>query len=117
MPASKTLAAMVLLMVGGILRAQEVPSGDAVQGKKQYMDFGCWQCHGTTGAGGGWQGPKLAPRPMPFAAFLFQLRTPRAQMPHYSVKALSDKEVAGIYAYLLAVPVGPPASQIELLKR
>ncbi len=57
--------------------AAETGAGDATTGRKHYQDFGCWQCHGTTGAGGGWQGPKLAPDPLPYVAFAAQIRKPR----------------------------------------
>jgi mono/diheme cytochrome c family protein len=106
-----------LLLVCAAATAQTPPGADATRGRRHYTDFGCWQCHGTTGAGGGWQGPKLAPRPVAFAAFAYQLRNPRAQMPHYPQKLLSDQDVADIYAYLQSIPAGRPASQIDLLKR
>jgi mono/diheme cytochrome c family protein len=112
----KACAALSILLCA-LANAQTVPSGDAAKGRKQFTDFGCWQCHGTTGAGGGWQGPKLAPGPVAFAAFAYQLRNPRAQMPHYALKLLSDQDVADIYAYLRSIPAGRPASQIDLLKR
>jgi mono/diheme cytochrome c family protein len=113
----KAWSATSLLLICALAIAQNVPRGDASKGRRQYTDFGCWQCHGTTGAGGGWQGPKLAPGVVPFAAFAYQVRNPRAQMPHYAQKLLSDQDVADIYAYLQSIPPGRPASQIDLLKR
>jgi mono/diheme cytochrome c family protein len=113
----RTIAALGLLTLAIAAHGQDAPPGDATKGRKQYMDFGCSQCHGTTGAGGGWQGPKIAPNPMAYAAFAYQLRTPRAQMPHYPQRLLSDQDVADIYAYMKSIPAGKPASQIELLKR
>jgi len=96
--------------------AQEAPNGDVERGREAYADYGCWQCHGTTGAGGGWQGPKIAPTPIPYAAFAYQIRTPRAIMPHYAAQLLSDAQVADIYAYLRSIPVGRSAEEIELLR-
>jgi ubiquinol-cytochrome c reductase cytochrome c subunit len=113
----RTFGSASLLAFCAMASAQSPPAGDATRGRQHYTDFGCWQCHGTTGAGGGWQGPRLAPRPVAFAAFAYQLRNPRAQMPHYSRKLLSDQDVADIYAYLQSIPAGRPASQIDLLKR
>lgn len=91
--------------------------GDVGRGRRDFQDFGCSACHGTTGAGGGWQGPKLAPEPISYEAFLMQLREPAAKMPRYSPAVLSDREAAGLYAYLRAVPKGRSADQIEMLKR
>ena len=96
--------------------ADESPDGNVARGRDTYRAVGCWQCHGTTGAGGGWQGPKLAPTPIPFAAFMLQLRTPRGSMPRYAEKLLSDREVADVYAYLRSVRPGRSAAQIEILK-
>jgi mono/diheme cytochrome c family protein len=89
--------------------------GDVARGRESYHAFGCWQCHGTTGAGGGWQGPKIAPTPIPFAAFVLQLRTPRGNMPHYPEQLLSDRDVADLYAFLSSIPSGRTADQIEIL--
>jgi mono/diheme cytochrome c family protein len=91
--------------------------GDAVAGRHDFQDFGCSACHGTTGSGGGWQGPKLAPDPIPFEAFLAQLREPVSKMPRYSTTVLSDREAADLYAYLRGVPKGKSASQIKILQR
>jgi len=96
--------------------AQETPGGDVDLGRTTYESYGCWQCHGTTGAGAGWQGPKIAPMPIPFAAFVHQIRAPRAAMPHYPAHLLSDAAVADIYAYLQSIPTGRPAEEIDLLR-
>ena len=107
------LAALFALPSG----AADAPAGEPGVGRKHYMDFGCWQCHGTTGAGGGWQGPKLAPDLLPYVAFLAQVRKPRAQMPHYAAPLLRDEDVAHIYAYLQSIPRGRPARDIDALNR
>ena len=107
----------LLLVIPGIATAQTADGGDPAQGRLQYQDFGCWQCHGTTGAGGGWQGPKLAPNPLPFAVFSTLVRTPRAQMPRYAPALLTAQDMANIYAYLQSIPAGRPARDIELLMR
>jgi mono/diheme cytochrome c family protein len=41
------------------VRAQE--TGDKANGQKLFMADGCYQCHGTTGHGGGGAGPTLTP--------------------------------------------------------
>ena len=73
---------------------QAAPAGNAENGKKLYMERGCFQCHNTSAEGGA--GPRLAPRPILFAAFMKELREPRDQMPPYTAKVMSDKEVADI---------------------
>lgn len=89
----------------------------AAHGKQLYMAIGCWECHGTQGQGGSSAGPKLAPDPIPFAAFLVQLRTPRARMPVYTTTVISDADLADVYAYLRSVPRGKTLEQIPLLNK
>ena len=42
-------------------------TGDAKAGATVFMTVGCYTCHGTVGQGG--VGPRLAPNPLPMAAF------------------------------------------------
>jgi len=95
--------------------AQAAPAGNAENGKKLFMERGCFQCHNTLAQGG--DGPRLAPRPISFAAFMKELRQPRDQMPPYTIKVMSDKEIADIYAYLLTIPAPPGVNTIPILKR
>ncbi len=37
-------------------------------------------------------------------------------MPPYTVKVVSDQELADIYAFLMAIPQPPPIDSIPLLK-
>ena len=53
--------------------AQAAPAGNVANGKKIFVSYGCYQCHGYAAQGGN-AGPKLAPRPLAFAAFARQLR-------------------------------------------
>ncbi len=94
---------------------QAPPAGNADNGKKLFLEKGCFQCHNTLGQGG--DGPRLAPRPIAYAAFMKELRQPRDQMPPYTAKMMPDKEVADIYAYLMAIPAPPDANSIPLLKQ
>lgn len=48
--------------------APAAPAGNADTGKKLYVSVGCYQCHGYEGQGGA-AGPRLAPRPLPYAGF------------------------------------------------
>jgi len=95
--------------------AQAAPAGNAENGKKLFMERGCFQCHNTLAQGG--DGPRLAPRPISFPAFMKELRQPRDQMPPYTIKVMSDKEIADIYAYLLTIPAPPGVNTIPILKR
>ena len=92
-----------------------VPAGNAEAGKKLFQEKGCFQCHDTLGQGG--DGPRLAPKPIPYAAFMKELRQPRDQMPPYTAKMMPDKEVADIYAYLATIPAPPEVNSIPLLSR
>jgi len=96
--------------------AAEQTGGDAANGKRLFMTVGCYECHGTTGAGGGIAGPKLAPNPLPFVGVKAKLRTASGRMPVFSEAVLKDSEIADIYAYLQSIPAGKSAHDIELLK-
>ena len=91
------------------------PKGDAVKGKTMYADYGCYQCHGYAAQGGG-AGARLAPRPIAFAAFSKYVRTPTGDMPPYTVKVVSEQDLADIYAFLTSIPQPPPIDSIPLLK-
>jgi mono/diheme cytochrome c family protein len=99
--------------------AEQPPAngGDAVNGKRLFGTIGCYQCHGTTGAGGGFAGPKLAPSPLPFLGLKAKLRTASGRMPVFSEAVLKDAEIADIYAYLQSIPPSKNARDIELLNR
>ena len=97
--------------------AAQAPAGDAVRGKKAYLDNICHSCHGTAGQGGErGSGPRIAPDPFAWEAFAMAIRRPRAVMPRYPVEHLSDQALADIYAYLASIKAGTPAKDIPLLK-
>ena len=95
--------------------AQAAPPGNVETGKKLYVSYGCWQCHGYEGQGGA-AGPRLAPRPLPFAGFARYIRRPTNQMPPYTEKVVPDADLAHIHAFLMSRPAAPAASTIPLLK-
>jgi mono/diheme cytochrome c family protein len=97
-------------------KAENAPAGNAKNGKAIYTTAGCYECHGREAQGGAGTGPKLGPDPIPFAAFVFQVRTPRDQMPPYTAKVLSDAQMADIYAFVQSQPQPPKADSIPLLK-
>jgi len=93
----------------------EASQGDAARGKALFMKNMCYTCHGTEGQGTRY-GLKLAPNPLPWAAFAQQVRHPRSAMPRYPAEFVSDAELADIAAYLATMKPGPKADDIPLLK-
>jgi ubiquinol-cytochrome c reductase cytochrome c subunit len=90
--------------------------GDAKAGKRSYVNYGCYQCHGYEAQGAQATGPRLAPDPIAFAEFAAYLREPKGEMPPYTVKAVSDQELKDIYAFLKSVPRPPDSRSIPLLQ-
>jgi mono/diheme cytochrome c family protein len=95
----------------------EVPvatiAGAAAAGRTAFTAYGCWQCHGTVGQGGG-AGPAL-PRDYSLEALTAKLRTHSGRMPVYSRRVLPDTDVANIAAYIHAFPPDPPVDRIPQL--
>ena len=103
------------VMLAGHAVAQTAPAGSAESGQKIFMRQMCFNCHGTVGQNGGVAGPKIAPNPFPWPAFVQQVRKPRAEMPPYTEKNLREQDLADIYAYLTSIKAGPAAKDIPLL--
>jgi mono/diheme cytochrome c family protein len=97
---------LIVLLLASALYAQS-------NGKKLFDTYGCYQCHGHDGHGGA--GARLAPNPLPFAAFSKYVRQPTGEMPPYTKKVVSDPELADIYAYLKSIPQAPAAKDIPIL--
>jgi len=114
---------LILLTVSSVLGAQTpgaasggaapAPKGSAQNGKKIFESYGCYQCHGHAGQGGA--GARIAPRPIPFAAFSRYVRQPAGEMPPYTAKVVSEQELTDIYAFLQSIPQPPAATSIALL--
>jgi mono/diheme cytochrome c family protein len=93
----------------------QAPAGNAQNGRMLFEKYGCYQCHGREAQGGLGTGPRLGPKPIAFAAVQKYIRQPTGQMPPYTAKVLSDKDLADIYAFLQSVQAPPPVKNIPLL--
>jgi mono/diheme cytochrome c family protein len=96
--------------------AAAAPAGNAANGRKLFVSFGCYQCHGYEAQGASATGPRLAPRPIAFAAFLKYVRHPTNQMPPFTTKVVTDAELTDVYAFLRSQPQPPDVDTIPLLK-
>lgn len=96
--------------------ASTPPAGNAEDGKKLFVSYGCYQCHGREAQGSSSTGPRLGPRPIAFTAFSRYVRRPTGQMPPYTVKVVSDAEMANIYAYVQSRTAPPSVQSIPLLR-
>jgi len=94
---------------------QTPPAGNAANGRKLFVSFGCYQCHGYEAQGGS-AGPRLAPRPIAYAQFMKYVRHPTNEMPPFTEKIVKDSELTDIHAFLRAQPVPPDVDKIPLLK-
>jgi mono/diheme cytochrome c family protein len=95
---------------------QNVPQGNAANGRKLFVSFGCYQCHGYEAQGGS-AGPRLAPRPIAYAQLMKYVRHPTGEMPPFTEKIVKDAELTDIYAFLRAQPAPPDVDKIPLLKQ
>ena len=92
------------------------PSGSADEGKKLFLSYGCYQCHGREAQGSSATGPRLGPKPIAFTAFSRYVRRPTGQMPPYTAKVVSDTDMANIYAFVQARPAPETVQSIPLLR-
>ena len=95
---------------------QNAPAGNAANGRKLFVSFGCYQCHGYEAQGGA-AGPRLAPRPIAYAQFMKYVRHPTNEMPPFTEKIVKDSELTDIHAFLRAQPAPPDIDKIPLLKQ
>jgi mono/diheme cytochrome c family protein len=111
-------AAALALALGCLAaQAQDAPRGDPAEGKRLYLADGCYLCHGRAGQGGALNGPapSLAKTKMPFDGFVGQLRQPANDMPAYSEKVMSEKEIADVYAFVQSLPGRLPQQNAPIL--
>jgi mono/diheme cytochrome c family protein len=88
----------------------DAQSGNADNGKRLFVKYGCYECHGREGQGSSATGPRLGPNPIPFEVLVSYVRKPTREMPPYTEKVVSDQDLADIYAFLRSRP-RPPAAK------
>ena len=91
-------------------------TGNAENGKKLYVTYFCWSCHGSNGRAGG-TAPAIAPSTRSGEDLIKYIRKPRGAMPPYTSKSISDKEIADIAAFLRTIPKDPDSKTIPLLNQ
>lgn len=108
------LALVFLAAAGWVgVPSQAAPAaGNVERGRDVYLRYSCYACHGYAGHGGG--AVRLVPARLSLPAFSAFVRNP-ASMPPYTVKVLSDAQLADVWAYVKSLPESPPAKSIPLL--
>lgn len=119
---SLAMSVAALLLAIPAARAQQdpdkPPAGNAQNGKKIFVNDGCYECHGREGQGATQTGAaRIGPPQLAFEGFQSYVRKPAVQMPPYSSKAVSDRELADIYAFLQSIPMPPKGKDIPLLNK
>jgi ubiquinol-cytochrome c reductase cytochrome c subunit len=99
----KLLIAMLTAALAAAAQSP-APAGDVDNGQKVYVKNGCAGCHGLEGQGAPTSGPRIGPNPLPLAAFLKYVRAPKNQMPPYTAKVVTDRDLTDIRAFLAARP-------------
>ncbi len=107
---------LFIAAAGAAIEARSAPpSDDARPGRAEYIEMGCYQCHGYEGQGARSTGPRIAPEPLPFEVFSALVRHPPEVMPAYSPHVLSEDKLERIHDYLLSIPLPPDVSTLPAL--
>ena len=101
------------LLLAALVRAQD-SGGNPEAGKRVYMKNGCYQCHGTVGQGT-IAGARIGPPPLSTQGLIRYVRRPAGQMPAFTEKVMSDRELTDVYAFLKTIPPPKPSKDIPLL--
>ena len=121
----KDMLYRVLLLAGLVIGASSMATaqtpessltGNAENGKKLYVTYFCWSCHGSNGRAGG-TAPAIAPSTRSGEDLIKYIRKPRGAMPPYTSKSISDREIADIAAFLRTIPKDPDPKTIPLLNQ
>jgi len=108
-----TILVAATVLAAGSLRAQD-SAGNAEAGKRLYMKNGCYQCHGTVGQGT-IAGARIGPPPLNAQGLIRYVRRPAGQMPAFTEKVMSDRELTDVYAFLKTISPPKPSKDVPLL--
>ena len=90
-------------------KTDATPPGNVEKGKKIFASHACSGCHGSEGQGA--TGPRISPPPLPLSGFVRYVRQPVGLMPPFNSEAISDSELADVYAFLKSA--APPHAASE----
>ncbi len=115
------LAALTLTLMASSPATAQTPapaaqSGSAENGKKLFVTYLCWSCHGSQGRAGG-AAPAITPSTRSAEDLIKYIRKPRGAMPPYTSKSISDREITDIAAFLRTIPKDPDPKSIPLLNQ
>src|SRR3989442_7285982 len=115
----KLIFAFVAGVLGSSVALAQAPetsaqAANAENGKKLFVTYLCWSCHGSNGRAGG-AAPAITPSTRSAEDLIKYVRKPRGAMPPYTSKSISDRELADIAAYLRTIPKDPDPKTIPLL--
>ena len=120
---SKNLSWLLVAALGiaGTCLGAAADSNRIANGKRLYINDGCFECHGRVGEGGAFNGPA------PALAGIFSRRSSLEvissvrkgpnDMPAYTDKVLSNQELGDILAYLRSLPGPADPKNIALLNK
>ena len=108
--------AIIAALIGSSAAIAQTPAGDAANGKKLFVTYLCWSCHGSNGRAGG-AAPAITPSTRSAEDLIKYVRKPRGAMPPYTSKSISDRELTDIAAYLRTIPKDPDPKTIPLLNQ
>ena len=120
----KTIYRLLLTTGAGLMAASAIAqtpasspaAGNAENGKKLFVTYLCWSCHGSSGRAGG-AAPAITPSTRSAEDLIKYVRKPRGAMPPYTSKSISERELTDIAAYLRTIPRDPDPKTIPLLNQ
>ncbi|MFN8598570.1 MAG: c-type cytochrome [Anaerolineae bacterium] len=96
------VAASVMIMLGLVTSVAFAQAGDVARGKALWEQKLCKNCHGANGEGA-YAGPRAGDGKSP-DDWIKQVRTPRANMPHFNDVQVSDQEIRDMWEYMQTLP-------------